>query len=183
MKKVIFISLFFCVLLFCGSFKIATTTEVVVPEKIHWYTFQQAFDLNKTKPKKVFIDVYTEWCGWCKKMEATTFQDPHIIKLMNQYFYAVKLDAEMKDTVRMDTVRFVNPNPKNPRSAHQLAMALLSNQMSYPTSVVLNEKFALLSQPIQGYMPAENLEPILVFLGEDISSKETWEEFSKNYKR
>ncbi len=152
-----------------------------IDEQIKWYTFQEAFDLGKTKPKKIFIDVYTDWCGWCKKMDASTFKDPGVIKIMNKYFYAVKLNAEMKDTIRMDTVKFVNPNPGATRSTHQLAAALLNNQMSYPTTVYLNEKFALLSQPVPGYQTPESISPILVYLGEDLYDKQTWEEFQKNF--
>jgi thioredoxin-related protein len=53
--------------------------------------------------------------------------------------------------------------------------------MSYPTTVYLNEKFALLSAPVPGYQTPESLEPILVFLGEELYTKETWEVFSKSY--
>jgi uncharacterized protein YyaL (SSP411 family) len=182
MKKRMFFPVLFSAALICASFKPQQTQKPPVTAEIHWYTFQEAFNLNKKKPKKIFIDVYTDWCGWCKKMDATTYKDPVIIKLMNKYFYAVKLNAEMKDTVIMDSVRLVNPRPDVKGSTHQLATSLLNNQMGYPTAVVLSEKLALMSQPIAGYLPSENLEPILVFLGESYSLKESWEEFSKNYK-
>ena len=182
MKKTFSLTLtFFSIILFTG-FKVEPDPKPSADEQIHWYTFQQAYDLCKTKPKKVFVDVFTEWCGWCKKMDATTFKDPKIIKLMNKYFYAVKLDAEMKDTITMDSTKFVNPNPNASRSPHQLAVALLNSQMSYPTTVYLSEKFALLSQPVPGYQTTESLEPILVFLGEELYNKQTWADFSKNYK-
>lgn len=182
MKKTINLLTFFFVIVLFGFKGGDEKKTAPADEQIKWYTFQQAYDLGKTKPKKIFIDVYTDWCGWCKKMDASTFKDPGVIKLMNKYFYAVKLNAEMKDTVRMDTVKFVNPNPGMTRSTHQLAAALLNNQMSYPTTVYLSEKFALLSQAIPGYQTPESIEPILVFLGEDLYSKQSWEEFQKTFK-
>ncbi len=152
------------------------------PEKIKWYSFQEAVELGKKKPKKVFIDVYTEWCGWCKRMDATTFSDPVISKLMNKYFYPVKLDAEMKDSVRFNNVTFVNPNPENARSPHQLAYALLKGQMGYPTSVLLNEKFEMI-QPLSGYLTTEALEPILEYIGGGYPEKKiTFEDFKKTFK-
>ncbi len=181
MRKILLLPLLFGLLLVSGSFTDFPSEKSAGPEEIHWYTFQQAFDMNKKNPKKIFIDVYTDWCGWCKKMEASTFKDATIVALMNKYYYAVKLNAEMKDTVKMDSVRFVNLNPGVKGATHQLASALLGNKMAYPTLVLLNEKFAMLSQPIPGFKDAESLEPILVFLGEELYTKESWDDFSKNY--
>ncbi len=47
-------------------------------ETIRWISFEEAMKLNKKKPKMVFVDIYTDWCGWCKKMDAETFADPAI---------------------------------------------------------------------------------------------------------
>jgi thiol:disulfide interchange protein len=63
-----------------------STLDAVSQEKIKWYTIEEVQKLNQENPKKIFIDVYTDWCGWCKKMDATTFQDPKIIKLLNEDF-------------------------------------------------------------------------------------------------
>ena len=63
-------------------------------EKVKWYTFEEAVDLSKNNPKKLFIDVYTDWCGWCKRMDQNTFTHPVIAKYLNENFYAVKFNAE-----------------------------------------------------------------------------------------
>ena len=70
--------------------------EQTSPEEvaIKWYTWDEAIALNAKNPKKIFIDLYTEWCGYCKKMDANTFKDPEVAKYMNEHFYAVKFDAE-----------------------------------------------------------------------------------------
>jgi thioredoxin-related protein len=150
-------------------------------ETIHWYTFQEALEMSKKEKKKIFIDVFTDWCGWCKVMDRNTFPNPVIAKYMNQHFYAVKLNAEMKDTVLFNNYAFVNPSPNTPRSTHQLASSLLNNQMSYPTTVYLDENFSMLTQ-VPGYRKPEELEPILKFFGEDAFKTQKWEDFSKNFK-
>jgi thioredoxin-related protein len=66
---------------------------------IQWLTWQEAADKAKVEPRKIFVDIYTDWCGWCKRMDATTFQDPRVIEYMNANFYAVKLNAEMKEEI------------------------------------------------------------------------------------
>ena len=152
------------------------------PDKIKWYTFQEAIELGKKKPKKIYIDVYTQWCGWCKRMDATTFTDPVISKLMNKYFYAVKLDAEMKDTVFFNNHTFVNPTPNAPRSVHQLASSLFNNeQMSFPTSFYLDENFNLLTK-VSSYLSPTQIEPMIKFFGEDAFKTSKWEDYIKTFK-
>ncbi|MCK9219962.1 MAG: DUF255 domain-containing protein [Bacteroidales bacterium] len=148
---------------------------------ITWLKFEDAYRLNKKKPKKIFIDVYTDWCGWCKKMDAETFSDPVIAAYMMKNFYCVKLDAERKDTVIIDGTTFINPNPANKRSTHQLANELLRGKMSYPSYVFLNEKGQLINVT-QGYQPPTGFEPILHFFGEDAYQKMKWEEFTPGFK-
>ena len=150
-------------------------------ETIKWYTFQQAVELNKKQPKKLFIDVYTEWCGWCKKMDASTFTDPIVIKTMNKYYYAIKMDAEMTDTIVFQNTTFVNPEPAKKRSTHQLANALLNGQLGYPTAVYLDEQYNMLS-PVAGYQTPEAIEPILIFFGENKHKTGKYEDFVKTFK-
>lgn len=148
--------------------------------KIKWYSFEEAYNLNKKKPRKIFIDVYTDWCGWCKKMDAETFTNPVIAAYMNKQFYCVKLNAEMKDTLEIDGVKFVNPGKG--RSTHQLANELLKGKMSYPSYVFLNEKSQWLTV-IPGYQTPADFEPVIHYFGEDAYLKTPWEEYRANFKR
>ena len=148
--------------------------------KVKWYSFEDAYKLNKKKPKKMFIDVFTEWCGWCKKMDAETFANPFIANYMNDHFYCVKFDAERKDTIVLDGVTFVNPNPAGKRTTHQLANELLRNKMSYPSYVFLNEKGQELTV-VSGYQPAKEFEGVLTYFGKDAYLKSTWEEYRSTF--
>lgn len=142
---------------------------------IHWMGFEDAVTKGNTTPKKMFIDSYTHWCGWCKRMDATTFRDSTIVKYMNDKFYAVKLDAETKDTINFQGNRFVY-KPEN--KANELAVSLMNGQMSYPTFIFLDEKFALLS-PLPGYQTPEQLMTVLKYFGDDIYKTKKWEEYQK----
>ncbi len=169
----------FIVLIFFSSFKLQNAKPV--EEGIHWYSFTEAIEMSKKNPKKIFIDVYTDWCGWCKVMDKSTFTNPVITKLINKYYYAVKLNAEMKDSVVFNNYTFKNPNPETQRSTHELAYSLLGGKLSYPTTVYLDESFSMLQQ-LPGYLKPEQLEPILIYLGENKSKTIPWEEFSKTFK-
>lgn len=104
--------------------------------EVKWMTFEEAIAANKVKPKKIFIDVYTKWCSWCKVMDKKTFSDSTVAAYMNENFYCVKLDAEQKDTINYKGVKFAYmPNYK----ANSLAISLLDGKMSYPSFVVLTE--------------------------------------------
>ena len=149
-------------------------------DKIKWYSFEEAYSLNKKKPRKIFIDVYTDWCGWCKKMDAETFAHPVIVKYMNKEFYCVKLDAERKDTIIIDGVTFVNPNPTGRRSSHQLAVELLKGKMSYPSYVFLNEKSQWLTV-IPGYQQAKEFESLIHYFGDNAYEKTPWEDYKGTF--
>ena len=154
---------------------------VLKKEQIRWYSFTEAYDLNKKKPKRIFVDVYTDWCGWCKKMDATTFVHPEIVKYMNDNFYCVKMNAEMKDTLVIDGVTFVNQNPSSGRSSHQLAIELLRGKMSYPSYVFLNEKSQLLTV-VPGYQQAKEFEAIIHYFGEGAYNGTEWEAYRTSFK-
>ncbi len=147
---------------------------------VKWYSFEDAYKMNKKKPKKMFIDVFTEWCGWCKKMDAETFANPLIAKYMNDHFYCVKFDAERKDTIVIDGQPFVNPNPDSKRSTHKLAAELLRGKMSYPSYVFLNEKGQWLTV-VAGYQPAKDFEGVIKYFGTDAYLKSTWEEYRATF--
>jgi len=132
----------------------------------------------KTEPRKVIVDVYTDWCGWCKKMDKDTFTDPTVAALINKHFYAVKLDAEGKKPI---TVKGQTFNFKPEYKSHELAVALLNGQMSFPTTVYLDEQLNMLS-PVPGYLDAKNMTQILKYFGEDNHRKMTWQEFEKQTK-
>ena len=148
-------------------------------QKIEWMSFEAAIDAQAKadQPKKIFIDVYTDWCGWCKKMDKETFNNPEVAVYMQQHFYMVKLDGEGKKPIvfRGKTFSFV---PSGRNGYHELAAGLMQGQLSYPTVVFLNEQAELLS-PVPGYHPPESFMPIARFFGDNHYKSSTWEDYQK----
>lgn len=167
---------------------VITSVKVSAQDKIQWFSFEQALEMNanrvekKLEPKKIFVDVYTTWCGWCKRLDATTFVNPEIIKYMSDNFIAVKLDAERKDTVVINNQMFINKNAaEGKRGTHDLAAVLLNGKMSYPSCTFIDAKGEQLGV-IPGYMDAKSFDAILHFFGEDAYKTENMEEYRSNFK-
>lgn len=140
-------------------------------EGIKWLTFEQALKESQTTKKKVFIDVYTDWCGWCKVMDAKTFSNKKIAEYVNQKYYAVKLDAESGKTFAFNG-QIV--------SERQLAGEIFK-VTAYPTTVYLDENFSMLS-PVPGYLEVPMFDKILKFYGEDVYKRQSWQDFEASYK-
>jgi thioredoxin-related protein len=107
---------------------------------INWMSWEEAMTASEEEPKKIFIDVYTDWCGWCKRMDANTFTDESIIDYMNENFYAVKFNAEGKEDKSYKGRKLVYRADAGRRGVHELAIVLLNGRLGYPSFVYLDEQ-------------------------------------------
>lgn len=169
--------------IFCGLFIFlilaSSSVSLCAQEKIKWMSWEEAVKKSETVEKKIFVDIYTDWCTWCKRMDKATFQDQDIAKYMNENYYAVKFDAEQKKTIlfRGKEYKYV----KNGRRGYnQLAAELTKGRLSYPTIVFLDEKVNII-QPIPGFRAKSEFEMMMTFFGEDFFKDTPWQSYVKTY--
>lgn len=163
------ISVFYFVLF--SSFKINGKDEGLT-----WLTFEEAVALQAKQPRKILVDVYTDWCGWCKKMDKYTYTDTSVINNLKRNYYLVKFNAEQKEEVKFkDKVFKFKPEYKS----HELAVSLLDGKMSYPSTVFLDEDMNMLTN-VPGYLTPKEMNPILVYFGENIYKVKNWKEYTSN---
>ncbi|WP_186757772.1 thioredoxin family protein [Echinicola salinicaeni] len=112
--------------------------------EIKWYSFEEATALNQEKPKMLIVDVYTDWCGWCKKMDKETFTDAKVIEYINANFYAVKLDAENNEK----TFQFRGNEYTEESMARSMRVS------SYPNFVIIDAAMENITQ-LPGYRTAD----------------------------
>ncbi|MDR2064105.1 MAG: DUF255 domain-containing protein [Prevotellaceae bacterium] len=148
--------------------------------QIKWHTANEAFELQKQKPKKILMDVYTNWCGWCKRMDASTFTNPKVVEYLNKYYYCVKFNAEGNENVTFREINFANDGKYG--KSHSFAVAVLQGKMSYPSIAYFDEKSQLITA-VAGYMTPEQILPILAYFGEDNYKTKDFQTFSAEYSK
>ena len=97
-----------------------------IAQEINWISLDKALELQKTTPKKIFIDAYTVWCGPCKMLDRNTFKNKDVVDYINKNYYAVKFNAQGDEEVTYKGKTYTNPgyNPakaKTRNSNHQLS--------------------------------------------------------------
>ncbi len=167
--------LFFIFVLF-----VSTASLVLAQNPVKWYSFEEAIELQKVEQRKIVIDVYTEWCGWCKRMDKSTFQKTHIANYLNEKYYPVKLDAEQKAVINFAGQKFSFIEQGKGRSYHEFALAVTKGQLSYPTLVFIDESMNII-QSIPGFRTAQEFETIMTYFGENNHKEVPWSSYQADY--
>lgn len=148
-------------------------------KEVKWYTVEQAEKLAKENPRPILIDTFTDWCGWCKKLDQDTFSNPVIAEILNNKFYPVKFDAEGKEPVTFLGKTFINDGKAG--RTHQLAVELLRGQLSYPNIVFFNEKIQLITN-VPGYRSAKEMEVVISYFAEKAYDRQNYQDYEKTFK-
>ncbi len=171
------------ILLFVALLTVGTMSA----QKINWMTLNEALAAQKEQPKKIFMDVYTTWCGPCKLLDRNTFGDKNVINFINENYYAVKFNAEGTEEITYQDFTYTNPNYQEGRkgrnATHFFADAL--KLRGYPSLVFFKENGDLI-QAVPGYKTPQQLEIYLKMIANDdyakLTTVEAWKEYQENFK-
>jgi thioredoxin-related protein len=151
----------------------ALAGEVVIAQPktsspvMQWNSFDTGINHAKTSHKKILVDVYTDWCGWCKKMDSEVYTDPDIKDYLSKHFVIIKMNAEANEKIHYKGQEYLPA---------QLAAAFGVN--GYPATLFLRED----SEPITllpGYTEAPMFLLILSFIAENQYEKKQFSEYLK----
>ncbi|MBK7443586.1 MAG: DUF255 domain-containing protein [Chitinophagales bacterium] len=138
---------------------------------------------NKVKEDKlIIVDFYTDWCGWCKRLDSETYKDPEVAALMNKYFYPVKFDAEQQDSVAFAGLNY-KFKASGSRGTNEFALTMASRpggRIGYPTITIISamgEKIAVEA----GFKNAAKMKVFLTYYGEGHYKTKDYATFEKEY--
>lgn len=168
-------------------FALILSSSFMTAQKINWMSMEDALAAQQNEPKKIFMDVYTDWCGPCKLLDKKTFGNSAVAQFINENYYPVKFNAEGTEEITYQDFTYTNPNyqpgRKGRNSQHLFAHALKIN--AYP-SLVFFEEDGKLIQAVPGYKTPQQLEIFLKMIANDDYKKLTtataWQEYQENFK-
>lgn len=135
--------------------KTEVKNEVETPGVIKWYDMTTGYAKAVKENKILIVDVYTDWCGWCKVMDKETYDNSEIVNIIKQHAVAVKFNPEKNDKhiVGTDTM-----------SSQQLTRYLANGARisGYPTTFIWkglsNTKNI---KTYAGYLDVNNMKEVL----------------------
>lgn len=147
-------------------------------EKVQWLTVAELQVAYSKNPKPIVVDVYTSWCGWCKVMDRETYAKEKVASYINEHYYAVKLDAESKESFEWNGKKY---GYDAANKTNELAAYLLYGQMSFPTTVFLSAMDAQ-PAPMPGFLKPDELEAPLKFFGDGAYKTKNYPDYMKGFK-
>ena len=134
---------------------------------VTWYKYDEGLAKAKKDKKHVMVHFYSNWCGWCKRMDKQTFDNQEVKNMLNGDFVAVKVNTESADKVKVDgkemTLRQL--------AAAYNARALPDTWFLKPTGERIGER--------RGYVEADEFQYILKWVKDDLYDKISFAEFVK----
>ncbi|HTY37949.1 MAG TPA: thioredoxin fold domain-containing protein [Bacteroidota bacterium] len=135
--------------------------------EIKWYGFEDGTALARKENKKILVDVYTDWCVWCKKLDKEVYTNAAVGQHMSAHFIAVKLNAESQKSITFEGT-----------SMSEASLASSMGVTGYPTIIFLDPESKPITR-ISGYMEPKEFTSVLRYVGEDQYKSTSFDEFRK----
>jgi thioredoxin-related protein len=135
---------------------------------LKWKSFSEAIRDAKHSGRLVLIDVYTNWCGWCKKMDRDVYADTAVIRALAGSFELVKLNAESATMHEIDG-----------KDYSEKSIAQGYGVTGYPTTIFLTSSGEAITT-VPGYIPRSTFLDILSYIGTGAYKATGWKDFQQN---
>jgi len=145
----------------------AVAVEEAKPLALNWLSYNEGLALAEKENKYILIDFYTDWCGYCKKMDKETYSKEEVKKFLNENFVVVKVNAESDNKV-----------VENGEEITERELAKLYQVSGYPTTWFLESNHSRIA-PLPGYVTTEQFIPVLSYIGEGWYKSISFKEYSE----
>ena len=165
------------ILILCCVLFLSAGKDKPTREKITWLQLSEVSALLKQQHKPLLIDVYTDWCHWCKVMDQKTYTNHKVIDYLTENYYPVRVNAETRDTLLWNNKKF---SYNYAYKINEFALFATNGQASFPTTVIiLNDGTPPI--PIPGYMQPKELELIVRYFGDGEYKLKSFPEYQKTF--
>jgi len=152
-------------------FAFATLTQGIEgngkKNEITWQTFDKGVELAKKEKKMLVLDIYTDWCHWCKVMDKDTYGNPDVVKYAQENLVMAKLNAETDEKFKFKEGNY---------SGRQLS--IMFGVEGFPSTIFLNSEGELITS-ISSFIPADRFIMMLKYLDGNWYEKMKFDEFVK----
>ena len=180
------------ILILCAGFLQTSKAQSPVPvvadnpeistSLVRWYTVDEAADAMNGEGRKIILELYTDWCGWCKRMEGITLQQPHIAQYLNENFYPIRFNAESKQAINFKDKSYEFVAPPGTTGYHEfVAQFMEDGRLSFPTIVFLDEDLNVI-QSMVGFKTPYEFEQIITYFATDHYKKMPWQKYRRFYR-
>ncbi|MFW5955108.1 MAG: thioredoxin family protein [Rhodothermales bacterium] len=139
---------------------------VVAAEGVDWLPLSKALETAAAENKKVLIDVYAPWCGFCRRMHAETYSDPVVQEYLNDHFISTRVDADSSEEVYS-----LHDNELNGSEMGQYL-----GVRGFPTTVFLFSDSRYIT-PLPGFVESNNFLQVLKFIATDAFETQSFDDF------
>ena len=134
-----------------------------------WRAWNDGLKQATATNRPVIVDVYTDWCGWCRRMDHDVYAKTEVADYLRKKFVTIRLNAESKDAAMYE--------------GHDYTAQDLSTQRfrvsGYPTTIFLRSTGAHMAN-VPGYVPADRFLLLLRYVAEGYADRNVpFAEFEK----
>ncbi|MDI6766419.1 MAG: thioredoxin fold domain-containing protein [Bacteroidota bacterium] len=137
--------------------------------ELKWKKYDVGLAEAKKAKKKIIVDVYTDWCKWCKKLDKEVYADDSVAAYLQKQYILVKVNGESSTQIKYKGKQLT-----------EMQLTQLLKVTGFPAIIFLDTSGEVIDR-ISGFVPADRFLPIVRYIGEDHYKKMTWEEFLNKF--
>ena len=134
-----------------------------------WRAWNDGLRQASAQKRPVIVDVYTNWCGWCRRMDHDVYEKAEIADYLRKRFVTIRLNAEAADPAQYEGTRTTSQG-----------LAQRFRVSGYPTTIFLRSTGEHMAN-VPGYVPADRFLLLLRYVAEGYADRNVpFAEFEKS---